>query len=46
MKKAKILELNSDQDLVAKVRQGNKEAFDILFMKYCQKFYPFAHGFL
>ena len=46
MKKAKILELNSDKDLVASVRQGKTEAFDILFMKYCQKLYHFAHGFL
>ena len=46
MKKAKILELNSDKDLVARVKQGNNEAFDILFMKYCQKLYHFAHGFL
>jgi len=42
----KILELNSDKDLIEKIRNGSIEAFDILFMKYHQKLYYFSYGFL
>lgn len=46
MRKSIIVELNSDEDLVRNVRKGSIEAFDILFMKYFQRLYRFAHGYL
>ncbi len=45
MKRTKILELNSDKDLVEKVKKSNIEAFDILFMKYSRKLYHFSLGY-
>lgn len=46
MKKTKVVELNSDKDLVERVKKGNIEAFDILFMKYSQRLYHFSLGYL
>lgn len=42
----KILELNSDIDLVERIRKGSIDAFDILFMKYNQRLYHFSLGYL